>query len=206
MLLRPASIHQERFRQRIRLAMTDWDWQRAYWDTHVTQRRPILENALRRGVYQGILRPDLDPVAGFDLLVGLTYYQVIVRGEFLDNPAARRRCEAGFEIAWRGMTASAAAVDPGVHRCQLMWWMACSSPVVQVGCSVSCLAGRARQHGGRCARLTVRAAASRVPTTPRNWWRSVGVRPRTRPGRRTGWRARPPRLEPTLGLCRRRRR
>lgn len=96
---------EERFRQRIRLAMADRDLQRAYWDSHVSRRRASLERALQAGVERGILRKGLDPATCFDLLAGVVYYQLVVRGESLTDPAVWQRCQDAFDIAWRGMLA-----------------------------------------------------------------------------------------------------
>lgn len=94
-----------RFRQRISLAMTDRDLQRAYWRSHVARRRVSLEDALRRGIARGILRSDLDPAACFDLLAGVVYYQLVVRGDSIEDPAVQARVRAALEVAWRGMVA-----------------------------------------------------------------------------------------------------
>lgn len=96
---------EERFRQRIRLAMADRDLQRAYWDSHVSRRRASLERALQAGIERGILRKGLDPATCFDLLAGVVYYQLVVRGESLTDPAVWQRCQDAFDIAWRGMLA-----------------------------------------------------------------------------------------------------
>ncbi|MCW4385369.1 TetR/AcrR family transcriptional regulator [Salinibacterium sp. SYSU T00001] len=96
---------EERFRQRIRLAMADRQLQRAYWHSHVARRRVSLERALQEGIDRGILRPDLDPAVCFDLLAGVVYYQLVVRGDSLSDQAVQVRCEAAFDVAWRGMLA-----------------------------------------------------------------------------------------------------
>lgn len=98
---------EERFRQRIRLAMADRDLQRAYWDSHVSRRRASLERALRAGVERGILRQGLDPATCFDLLAGVVYYQLVVRGDTMSDPAVWKRCQDAFDIAWRGMLVEA---------------------------------------------------------------------------------------------------
>ena len=96
---------EERFRQRIRLAMADRDLQRAYWDSHVSRRRASLERALQAGIERGTLRTGLDPATCFDLLAGVVYYQLVVRGETLSDPVVWKRCQDAFDIAWRGMLA-----------------------------------------------------------------------------------------------------
>jgi len=97
---------EERFRQRIRLAMGDRDLQKAYWASHVSRRRGPLERALAAGVERGILRPELDPATCFDLLAGVVYYQLVVRGEEMSDPVVWQRCQDAFDIAWRGMVAT----------------------------------------------------------------------------------------------------
>lgn len=94
----------QRFRQRIRLVMSDRALQQAYWESHVSVRRQPIEDALRAGIAEGSLRSDLDVEACFDLIAGIFYYQLVVRGDRFDDPAARARCRAGLEVAWRGMT------------------------------------------------------------------------------------------------------
>ncbi|PPG04519.1 transcriptional regulator [Pseudoclavibacter sp. RFBI5] len=97
------SYPDQRFRQRIRLVMSDRELQQAYWESHVSVRRRPIENALRAGIAEGSLRADLDVEACFDLIAGTFYYQLVVRGCRFDDPAARARCRAGLEVAWRGM-------------------------------------------------------------------------------------------------------
>ncbi|HEU4668077.1 MAG TPA: TetR/AcrR family transcriptional regulator [Arthrobacter sp.] len=99
----PVDYPDERFRQRIRLAMTDRELQKAYWTSHVSQRRAPIENALRAGIEQGELRADLDPEACFDLIAGVFYYQLVVRGDHLDDKNTRARCRAALDVAWQGM-------------------------------------------------------------------------------------------------------
>lgn len=94
---------EERFRQRIRLAMADRDLQKAYWVSHVSRRRVSLERALAAGIERGILREGLDPATCFDLLAGVVYYQLVVRGEEMSSPVVWQRCTDAFDIAWRGM-------------------------------------------------------------------------------------------------------
>ena len=97
------SYPEERFRQRIRLAMADRKLQKAYWTSHVSRRREPIENALRAGVETGELRADLDVEACFDLIAGVFYYQLVVRGDRVDDPATRARCRAALDVVWRGM-------------------------------------------------------------------------------------------------------
>jgi hypothetical protein len=96
---------EERFRLRIRLAMTDRRLARAYWRSHVARRRAGLVAVLRAGVERGELRPDLDVDACIDLINGVFYYQYVVRGVPLDDPDAAARCREAVRVAWRGMLA-----------------------------------------------------------------------------------------------------
>jgi AcrR family transcriptional regulator len=98
-----AGYPEQRFRQRIALAMADRGLQRAYWTSHVSRRRVSLEAALRTAIERGILRPGLDPAACFDLLAGVVYYQIVVRGDSFSDAAMRDRCRAAFGVAWEGM-------------------------------------------------------------------------------------------------------
>ncbi|WP_179435225.1 TetR/AcrR family transcriptional regulator [Microbacterium pseudoresistens] len=94
-----------RFRHRIRLVMADRTLQKAYWSSHVSRRRMPVEAALRRGMEGGILRGDLDAEACFDAIAGTVYYQLVVRGDFFDEPATRARVAAAVDVIWRGMLA-----------------------------------------------------------------------------------------------------
>lgn len=96
---------EERFRQRIRLVMADRALQKAYWQSHVSRRRVPMHNALRAGVARGELRADVDVEACFDAIAGMAYYQLVVRGERIDDPAVIARLRAGIEVIWRGMIA-----------------------------------------------------------------------------------------------------
>ena len=96
---------EERFRQRIRLVMADRALQKAYWQSHVSRRRVPLLNALRAGIHRGELRSGLDLEACFDAIAGAAYYQVVVRGDRMDDPAVATRVRAAVEVVWRGMVA-----------------------------------------------------------------------------------------------------
>ncbi|MEE2056755.1 TetR/AcrR family transcriptional regulator [Rhodococcus artemisiae] len=98
---------EQRFRHRIKLSMEDPELQRAYWNSHVRRRRVPIEDALRNGVMSGVFRSDLDLEACFDLIAGVFYYQMIVRGDRMDDPVVRSRCEAALDVVWRGMLADA---------------------------------------------------------------------------------------------------
>nr|WP_201470378.1 TetR/AcrR family transcriptional regulator [Microbacterium hydrocarbonoxydans] len=96
---------EERFRQRIRLVMADRAVQKEYWQSHVSRRRVPLLIALRAGIARGELRADLDVEACFDAIAGTAYYQIVVRGDRMDDPAVAARMRAAVEVLWRGMVA-----------------------------------------------------------------------------------------------------
>lgn len=96
---------EERFRQRIRLVMSDRALQKAYWESHVSRRRVPLQNALRAGIARGELREDVDVEACFDAIAGAAYYQLVVRGDRISDPAVAARLRAAIEVIWRGMVA-----------------------------------------------------------------------------------------------------
>ncbi|MFC9356209.1 TetR-like C-terminal domain-containing protein [Rhodococcus sp. NPDC057014] len=98
-----ADYPHERFRHRIRLAMTDPTLQKVYWQSHTTRRRVVLEEALRAGIDRRMLRPDLDVEACFDLIAGVSYYQVVARGERIDSPETQARIHAAYEIVLDGI-------------------------------------------------------------------------------------------------------
>lgn len=95
---------EERFRLRMRLAMTDRKLAQAYWRSHVARRRGAMVAVLRAGIERGVLRQDLDVDACIDLVNGVFYYQVVVRGVTLADPGAMERCREAIRVAWRGMT------------------------------------------------------------------------------------------------------
>ena len=101
----PSVTAEERFRQRIRLAMENPELQKTYWASHVSRRRAPVEVALRDAIACGVLRDDLDVEACFDLLAGVLYYQLVVRGDRLADEAVHARCRRALDVAWRGMLA-----------------------------------------------------------------------------------------------------
>lgn len=104
-VLTASGYSEERFRQRIRLVMSDRALQKAYWQSHVSRRRVPLLNALRAGIARGELRADLDVEACFDAIAGTAYYQIVVRGDRMDDPAVATRLRVAVEVIWRGMVA-----------------------------------------------------------------------------------------------------
>ncbi|GAB3536400.1 hypothetical protein GCM10027403_17060 [Arthrobacter tecti] len=85
--------------------MADRELQKAYWKSHVSRHRAPIEAALRAGIEKGELRADLDVEACFDLIAGVFYYQLVVRGDRVEDPTTRARCRAALDVAWRGMEA-----------------------------------------------------------------------------------------------------
>lgn len=100
-----AGYSEVRFRQRIQLVMADRELQQTYWNSHVARRRVPVENAFRAEIERGLLRRDLNVEACFDALAGAAYYQIVVRGDRLSDPATRDRLHAAFDVVWRGMLA-----------------------------------------------------------------------------------------------------
>ncbi|WP_418275266.1 TetR/AcrR family transcriptional regulator [Isoptericola jiangsuensis] len=94
---------EERFRLRLRLALSDRTLAQAYWRSHVARRRPGLVAVLRAGIARGELREDLDLDACMDLITGVVYYQYVVRGASLADPAVVARCREAIRVAWQGM-------------------------------------------------------------------------------------------------------
>ncbi|GEK81184.1 TetR/AcrR family transcriptional regulator [Agrococcus baldri] len=94
----------DRLRMRLRLALTDVAIARAYWSSHVARRRTEIVALVTEGIARGELQPDLDVDAAIDLLVGVIYYQYVVRGVTLSDAEALARCQQAIRVAWRGMS------------------------------------------------------------------------------------------------------
>jgi hypothetical protein len=99
----PTDYPEERFGQRIRLMMADRELRKAHRSSHVSHRRIPIESALRAGTEQGVLLPGLDPEACFDLIAGVFHYQLVLRGDRLEDEDTRARCRAALDVARRGM-------------------------------------------------------------------------------------------------------
>ncbi|WP_106400723.1 TetR/AcrR family transcriptional regulator [Actinocorallia populi] len=99
----PGRYPEDRLRLRIRLGLADRALQRVIWRSHVARRREPLAQALRRGIARGEVRADIDVEAAIDTMNGVFYYQVVVRGAPLTDPAARARCAAALDLVWRGI-------------------------------------------------------------------------------------------------------
>lgn len=97
------SYPEARLRRRLQLVLADSALQKRYWEAHVAKRRVAMRATLQRGVDAGNLRPDLDLDACCDLITGVFYYQLVVRGVSLSDPTVRERCRAAVEIAMAGM-------------------------------------------------------------------------------------------------------
>jgi len=104
---RGATYSDRRFRARMVLVMQNPDLQHAYWKSHVRRRRVSFLEALGEAQRRGELRADLDLEACLDLINGVFYYQIVVRGASMGDPGTIARCREAFEVAWRGMS-----VDP----------------------------------------------------------------------------------------------
>lgn len=96
---------ERRLRQRLLLALADAELQSEYWRGHVSRRRGPLLELLERGRERGEIRADVDLDAALDLLSGVFYYQIVVRGESLGDEATLRRCHAAMDIIWSGIAA-----------------------------------------------------------------------------------------------------
>lgn len=108
----PHEYRRQRFQQRLQLVLEDPALQQTYWDSNISPRRAVLEQALRAGVAAGVLREDLDIEACIDVLAGIGYYQVVARGARLDDPEVLSRCQAAIELVWQGMLPRT-ALSPG---------------------------------------------------------------------------------------------
>ncbi|SDD06422.1 transcriptional repressor C-terminal [Sanguibacter gelidistatuariae] len=83
--------------------MSDAALARAYWGSHVSRRRSAMVALLQAGIDRGDLRADIDIDACIDLINGVLYYQVVVRGASLSDADVVARCREGIRVAWRGM-------------------------------------------------------------------------------------------------------
>jgi hypothetical protein len=92
-----------RLRTRLRMSLEDRELQQVYWTSHVQRRRNALIALLREGIARGELRADINLEACCDLITGVFYYQLVVRGDSLEDPASRERCNEALRVVWRGM-------------------------------------------------------------------------------------------------------
>ncbi|MEQ6900359.1 TetR-like C-terminal domain-containing protein [Nocardioides sp. YIM 152588] len=98
-----------RFRRRLALGLADRELQTTYWESHAHRRREPVTALLRDGVARGELRADLDVEAAIDLINGVFYYQVVVRGDSVTDPSVQARCAAALDVVWRGIVAPGTA-------------------------------------------------------------------------------------------------
>ena len=109
--VRGATYSDRRFRARMALVMQNPELQRAYWTSHIRRRRVSFLAALAVAQQRGDLRDDLDLEACIDLINGVFYYQIVVRGASMGDPGTMARCREAFEVAWRGMSAEPSEGD-----------------------------------------------------------------------------------------------
>jgi AcrR family transcriptional regulator len=98
-------------RKRLIVALQDPQMQHAYWREHVSRRREPVAAAIRRAQALGKVRADVDIEATIDLIAGVQYYQLVVRGADPVSPETRRRVSSAISTVWRGMTAGAPMVE-----------------------------------------------------------------------------------------------
>lgn len=107
---RPPADGDDRFdhlvRKRLVLALGDSSLQQEYWTAHVSRRRRGMVEAVRRAIETGQVRPDVDVDAAIDLVAGVYYYQVVVRGGSLRDADVHERVCAAIRIACRGLAVS----------------------------------------------------------------------------------------------------
>ncbi|MGP0223608.1 TetR/AcrR family transcriptional regulator [Paenarthrobacter sp. NCHU4564] len=87
-----------------RVAMgLEYDQLRALsWDRHVSRRREPVAEEIRRGIQSGELSPDVDVEAMIDLINGVYYYQMVVRGPEPSPEATRERLRNAVKLVWEG--------------------------------------------------------------------------------------------------------
>ncbi|BBG03582.1 MULTISPECIES: TetR/AcrR family transcriptional regulator [Pseudonocardia] len=111
-----AGYSEARLRQRLRLGLADHAVQREYWESHVSRRRAPVTAELERGRRSGEIRADIDPEIVQDLLAGMYYYQVVVRGEQLQSPEVIARCRAATTLIREAIENRAPRPDRAPHR------------------------------------------------------------------------------------------
>lgn len=77
-------------RKRIVLGLQDPALMRENWVNHVSRRRDGQRLRFQIAVERGELPPDADVEAIADLVAGVFYYQVVVRGEAIEGETAKR--------------------------------------------------------------------------------------------------------------------
>lgn len=99
---------ESRMRRRLQLGLADPELQRAYWQSHAARRRIPMAAVFARAIETGEVRRDTDIEAVLDILSGIYYYQLVVRGESTSEASTLARCRAAVDAVWRGI-----AAEPG---------------------------------------------------------------------------------------------
>jgi AcrR family transcriptional regulator len=74
------------------------------WNQHVSRRREPVAAEIRRGIDTGELTEDLDIEAMIDLINGVYYYQMVVRGPESSPETTRERVRNAVKLVWEGAT------------------------------------------------------------------------------------------------------
>lgn len=90
----------ELLRTRLVLALQHPSLQRKYWQDHVRRRRRPAISRIEAAVARGEL-PDTDVEDLLDVVNGVYYYQLVVRGEDLDDPATHERIARALRLVLR---------------------------------------------------------------------------------------------------------
>lgn len=93
----------QRFRKRVEMVMADPELQQSFWNSNVRRRREAIAKVLRDAQDKGLICVDLNLDACIDAMIGVFYYQTVVRGEFFSNPETEQRCRAAIDVMWQGM-------------------------------------------------------------------------------------------------------
>ncbi|MFJ4030237.1 TetR/AcrR family transcriptional regulator [Paenarthrobacter sp. NPDC089989] len=72
------------------------------WNQHVSRRREPVAAEIRRGIESGELAADLDIEAMIDLINGVYYYQMVVRGPDSSPEATQERVRNAVKLVWEG--------------------------------------------------------------------------------------------------------
>ncbi|HKU34722.1 MAG TPA: TetR-like C-terminal domain-containing protein, partial [Paenarthrobacter sp.] len=72
------------------------------WNQHVSRRREPVAAEIRRGIEAGELSEELDIEAMIDLINGVYYYQMVVRGPDSSVEATRERVRNAVKLVWEG--------------------------------------------------------------------------------------------------------
>jgi AcrR family transcriptional regulator len=89
-------------RKRIVLGLQNDKVREASWQQHVSRRRVHLTEAMSEAQAAGTLDSSVDTDVLIDLIVGMSYYQFVVRGPSTAD-GADDRVRAAIELLWRGV-------------------------------------------------------------------------------------------------------